>query len=119
MVKPFADDMGDYTKYVLDKADVVAAASKAETATEKPQPARASKGIPSLKKHIAATEEKMTRFQTLIAKVDAALSNPEAFTKEPTKAAQLAKQRGELADALAAAEEEWLELSSEAEAQAG
>ena len=34
------------------------------------------------------------------------------------KAAQLAKQRSELAEALAAAEEEWLTLSSEVEAQA-
>ena len=51
-------------------------------------------------------EEKMTRFQTLIGKVDAAPGDPDAFIIQPAKAAQLAKQRNELARALAAAEEE-------------
>ena len=120
-VKAFSGDMDAYTKYVLDKASAASSAAKAngEAAPAKPQPVRAAKGGPSLKKRLATAEEKMARFQTLIAKVDVALSNPDAFAKEPAKAAQLAKQRGELADALAAAEEEWLALSSEMEAQAG
>jgi ATP-binding cassette subfamily F protein 3 len=123
-VKAFAGDMDDYKKYVLDKAAAATAAAKSgdegfkeSKSSPKPQAAR-GKGGPSLKKRLAAAEEKMARFQDLIARVDQALSDPKAFVTEPMKAAQLAKQRGELETALAAAEEEWLVLSSE-ETQAG
>ncbi|QXX74345.1 putative ABC transporter ATP-binding protein YheS [Methylovirgula sp. HY1] len=119
-VKNFAGDMEDYTKYVLDKASGTKSAGKtnAEVVAAKPMaaPKSAVKPSPTLKKRLATAEEKMTRFQTLIGKVDAALADPDAFIIQPTKAAQLAKQRNELARALAAAEEEWLELSSESEA---
>ncbi len=116
-VKPFAGDMDDYKKLVLEKA--AAASAKPETSAPKPQPARAAKSGPSLKKRLASAEEKMARFQELLERVDSALADPDAFLNEPVKAAQLAKQRSELAAALAAAEEEWLALSSEMEAQAG
>ncbi len=119
-VKNFAGDMEDYTKYVLDKASGTKSAGKAngDIPAAKPvaAPKSAVKPSPTLKKRLATAEEKMTRFQTLIGKVDAALADPDAFIIQPTKAAQLAKQRNELARALAAAEEEWLELSSESEA---
>jgi ATP-binding cassette subfamily F protein 3 len=118
-VKSFSGDMDDYTKYVLDKAATASAAAKNEAdPAPKATPGRQQKSGPSLKKRIAAAEEKMSRFQSLIERVDQALADPDAFTKDPAKAAQLAKQRGELADALAAAEEEWLALSGEMEAQA-
>ena len=45
-----------------------------------------------------------------------ALADPSAFTREPAKAAQLSKQRAELERAVEAAEEEWLILTSDAEA---
>ena len=41
---------------------------------------------------------------------------PDAYAKDPAKAAQLAQQRAELVRALAGAEEEWLALSEELEA---
>jgi ATP-binding cassette subfamily F protein 3 len=70
-----------------------------------------------LKKRPAAAEDKMIKFQDLTARGDAALADPDAFIVEPARTAQLAKQRAELARALvAAAEEEWLVLSSEMEA---
>jgi ATP-binding cassette subfamily F protein 3 len=117
-VKAFAGDMDDYKKYVLDKANGTKTAAKpnAEIASPKPQ-LNVSKPVAPLKKRIAAAEDKMMRFQSLIARVDAALADPDAFIIEPTKAAQLAKQRGELAKALAAAEEEWLDLTGEIEVQ--
>ena len=120
-VKTFAGDMDDYTKYVLDKASGAKSAGRAlaEAAAAKPAaaPKSTAKPTPTLKKRLATAEEKMTRFQTLIGKVDAALADPDAFIIQPTKAAQLAKQRNELARALAAAEEEWLELSTIQEAR--
>ena len=42
-----------------------------------------------------------------------------AYQREPTKAAELARMRGEAAAALHAAEEEWLALSGEIEAAEG
>jgi len=116
-VKPFAGDMDDYKKLVLEKSG--SASAKAEPPTPKPPPVRAAKGAPSLKKRLSSAEEKMTRFQELLKRVDSALADPDAFLNEPVKAAQLAKQRSELAAALATAEEEWLALSSAVEAQAG
>jgi ATP-binding cassette, subfamily F, member 3 len=114
-VLPFAGDMDAYKNYVLEKA----AAGAKTNAAPKPAPARPAKNGPSLKKRLAAAEEKMARFQELLERVDSALSNPSAFVDEPVKAAQLAKQRSDLAAALAVAEEEWLMLSSEMETQAG
>ena len=58
----------------------------------------------------------MKKFEDLLARIDAALAAPDAFTKDPGKAAGLAQNRAELAKALAAAEEEWLELTSAYEA---
>ena len=52
----------------------------------------------------------MAKLQDLLARVDAALAAPERFRGQAGQAAQLARQRGDLERALAAAEEEWLQL---------
>ena len=57
----------------------------------------------------------MKKFEQLRARVDDALAHPEAFAKDPAKAAQLAQQRAVLERAIAGAEDEWLTLSSEFE----
>ena len=57
----------------------------------------------------------MKKFEALLARVDDALAHPDAFAKDPAKAAQLAQQRAELERALAGAEDEWLTLSHEYE----
>ncbi len=57
----------------------------------------------------------MKKFEQLLQRVDEALAKPDAFAKDPAKAAQLAQQRAELERALAAAEDEWLTLSGEYE----
>jgi ATP-binding cassette subfamily F protein 3 len=58
----------------------------------------------------------MDKFQTLITKIDQALAAPDAFSRDPSKAATLSAQRGEVQRALNAAEEEWLSLSEQLEA---
>jgi ATP-binding cassette subfamily F protein 3 len=70
------------------------------------------KRIPS-KKRIAEAEAEMARISAIIEKIDAALALPDLFTRDPKQAAQLGKARASAADALARAEEEWLEASSE------
>jgi ATP-binding cassette, subfamily F, member 3 len=113
-VKPFDGDIEAYEKYVLARTgDVKKSEKTAPKETKAVTPERRSAS--ALKKRIAASEEKIKKFQDLIARVDKALADPEAFMKEAAKAAQLSKQRGELESALESAEEEWLILTSEVE----
>lgn len=73
-----------------------------------------------LRKKINEIEAITKKLETLIQALDAELADPKLYEKSPAKAAEKAKQRGEAAAKLAAAEEQWLELSSEyEEAMAG
>ncbi len=122
-VKTFDGDMDDYRKFVLDKArNEGGGASGADRddkntlVDQRREAARLRKELAPLRKKIDGVEERMAKFTELMKRVDAALASPEAFIKDPGKAGQLARQRAELERALANAEEEWLELTSEYEA---
>ena len=54
----------------------------------------------------------MARITEIIAKIDGALALPDIFTRDPKQAAQLSKARANAAEALARAEEQWLEAST-------
>ncbi len=115
-VVAFDGDLEDYNALVLGKA----AADEPKARAEDPKALlRPAKSAAPLKKRIAALEERIEKFQALIARVDEALAEPNIFVTEPATAAQLARQRGELEQVLAASEDEWLQLTSEHEAQAG
>jgi len=125
-VAAFDGDVDDYKKFVLDRASGGSGSGgrkdRAAAPERAPQRGAASSRQDSapLKKRIWAVEEKMRKFQDLVARVDKALANPAAFAKDPAKAAQLAAQRGDLEKALILAEEEWLELTGQFEsAQTG
>ena len=68
-----------------------------------------------LKKKINEIESLTGKLEKLIQALDAELADPALYEKAPAKAADKAKQRGEAAAKLAAAEEQWLELSAEYE----
>ncbi|MBL8590733.1 MAG: ABC-F family ATP-binding cassette domain-containing protein, partial [Methylobacteriaceae bacterium] len=116
-VKPFDGDMDDYRRHVLDAAG----AARREEARANARPAEEAKSAPrrpalgALRRKLAETEARMEKLQTLLARVDAALASPDAFARDAAQAANLARQRGELAQALAAAEEEWLAVSGDLE----
>ena len=110
-VKPFDGDMDDYKALILGTEKPKPKAEKAPAASQ-----QQAKQTLSPRKRLALVEEKMARFEGLIARVDTALADGAAFQREPAKAAQLARQRGELAVALAQAEDEWLTLSAERDA---
>ena len=114
-VTPFDGDMDDYKAQVLGTDKPKPKAEK--TTSPQPGPGRTAPGqaVPA-KKRVAALEERMAKYQDLIGRIDRALADRDAFIAQPQKAAQLAKQRGELAKALATAEEDWLMLSAEREA---
>ncbi|MCW2285110.1 ATP-binding cassette subfamily F protein 3 [Rhodoblastus acidophilus] len=117
-VKPFDGDMADYRKYVLDQArgpkEKAGNGGNAQLEARR-NAAQARKEAAPLLKKVKAAEEKMEKFSGLIAKVDLMLADPRAFERNPAEATKLSQQRGELEKALAAAEEEWLELSAEYE----
>ena len=79
--------------------------------TEPPRPAPVS-----AKKKIAVLEDRIAKLGALVARVDEALADRDAFIAAPQKAAILAKQRGDLAKALETAEDEWLMLSAQQDA---
>ncbi len=110
-VKPFDGDMDDYKNLILGTEPK----ARRKVDPGPPAPARAQQPLP-LKKRVAAIEDKMAKFQDLIGRIDKALSDRDAFLREPAKAAQLGKQRTDLARALAVAEEDWLVLTAEQDA---
>ena len=112
-VKEFDGDIDDYTKLVLQASRGGDAAKSQKAAEKKPSPVREKRGVSQ--KKIQGLEERIAKFGDLIARIDETLADGSAFLKDPQKAAALASQRGELSAALAAAEEEWLALSVEAE----
>lgn len=120
-VKPYDGDMDDYRKLVLsgDTASTrdagAAAPSGGEKADRRRAAARTRTALAPLRKRIETLEARIEKLSDGIAKIDAALAAPDTFSKNPEKAAELARMRSEAATALALAEEEWLTVSSEME----
>jgi ATP-binding cassette subfamily F protein 3 len=118
-VRTFDGDLADYRKFVLEQArgprDKGGAGGNAALEARR-DAARARKEAAPLAKKVKAAEEKMERFSGLIARIDLTLADPRAFERSPGEATKLSQQRAVLEKALAAAEEEWLELSAEYEA---
>ena len=116
-VAPFDGTMDDYTRLVLSARGAAPAQARGDRPRmpKRRRPRPAPRKAAPLKKRIAAAEEKMAKLQDLLARVDAALAAPGAFAAKPEQAAQLARQRGDLERALAAVEEDWLQLTEEAQ----
>jgi ATP-binding cassette subfamily F protein 3 len=112
-VKPFEGDVADYSRFVLGGTERPEQRRKRE---DEPAPAAKAKREPApLKREIAALEDKMSRFQDLLRRVDAALAEASARNGDAVKIADLAAKRAELERALTVTEEAWFELSAEAE----
>ena len=119
-VKTFDGDMDDYKSLVLSRASGSTAGrkpkvEKTEAPERAPSPARAAA---QTKKQIATLDEKIAKLTGLLTRIDSALVDPNAYSRDKNKAAQLAGQRKELARALEAAEDEWLALTTLFEAAA-
>jgi ATP-binding cassette subfamily F protein 3 len=117
-VRAFDGDMDDYARLVLSKSrdDEPKRAPLAPAQESPKQEASKRRDAGQARRKLAAAEERVEKFTQLLARVDEALAAPNAFARNPQEAARLASQREELAQALAAAEEQWLELAAEAEA---
>jgi len=114
-IAPFDGDMEDYARYVLDRARAAARAPTQIAREEappppKPEPVKRAK-VPTgpARRRAEAAEAALARATQALAAIDAALTNPATFAKDPAKAADLGRRRTEAQAALAAAEAEWLE----------
>ena len=89
---------------------------KGELAAQKPivQDNKLSPGKAAnlAKKQIVALDEKIKKLSGLITRIDAALVDPNAYSRDKGKATQLAQQRKDLQRALDTAEDEWLSLTT-------
>ena len=118
-VKPFDGDLDDYRSLILsgDLGQRPAQGKERLPASpSRPAPVEKRETQSSLRKKADAIEARMLKLNGLVERVDAALADPDIFVKQPEKAAELARRRGDLANALAAAENEWLELHAAMEA---
>ncbi len=114
-VKPFEGDMADYGRFVLSQNAPRQTRGRAQPA--KATPPKRGRGQGPLKRELAALENKITRFQGLLRRIDGALADASAAGGEALKISDLAQRRADLERALASAEEAWLELSTQVESQ--
>ena len=113
-VQPFEGDLADYRRFVLGKSAPAPQKAKRDFSAPSPRPKR---DAAPLRRELTALEEKMSRFQDLISRVDKALAEASANGGEAAQIADLAGKRAELERALAASERAWLDLSVEADAE--
>jgi ATP-binding cassette, subfamily F, member 3 len=118
-VTPYDGDLDDYRRAVLSARGMKTtgrdrAGERGKSRSDEPQRKKPEKRGP-LKQRLSEAEAEMTRISGIIAKIDAALTLPDIFTRDPAKAAQLAKARSGAETALQRAEEVWLEISSSCE----
>ncbi len=93
-------------------------AAKPSAQAARRQAAELRAALAPLKKDVVRAESKIERLSLQIANVDAALADAGLYTRNPTRAQALARERAELARAREAAEAEWLAASEAYEAAA-
>ncbi|WP_064692688.1 ABC-F family ATP-binding cassette domain-containing protein [Rhizobium aegyptiacum] len=124
-VTAFEGDMDEYRDLIVSSGKrkeekPQAADETASKADQRKLNAEKRASLTPLKKKINEIESLTSKLEKQIQTLDAELADPALYDKTPAKAAEKAKQRGEAAAKLAAAEEEWLMLSHEyEEAMAG
>ncbi len=126
-VSTFEGDMEEYRSLIVssgkkkdDKDKTDAAQEQVNKAEQRKAAADKRASLAPLKKKINEIEALTKKLESLIQGLDQELADPALYEKSPAKAAEKARQRGEAAAKLSAAEEQWLELSAEyEEAMAG
>jgi len=122
-VTSFDGDLNDYRRRVLSDRDGSGDKGRAERNAKPPRDStqrknNGEKRAPAkpLRQRVERAEAEVTRLSREIEKLDAALADGELFSREPAKAAAMAKTRSDSARALAKAEEDWLAAGSALEA---
>jgi ATP-binding cassette subfamily F protein 3 len=122
-VTSFDGDLNDYRRRVLSDRDGSGDKGRAERTAKPPRDSsqrknNGEKRAPAkpLRQRVERAEAEVTRLTREIEKLDAALADGELFSREPAKAAVMAKTRANSARALAKAEEDWLAAGAALEA---
>jgi len=117
-VAPFDGDMADYRQLVtgqsVDRRER-REAEKASKADRRREAAQKRAALEPLAKQIKATEGLIERTRKRLDAIEAQLEDPRLYERDPKAATQLARERSELAAALARHEDVWLSLSAEYE----
>jgi ATP-binding cassette subfamily F protein 3 len=123
-VAPFDGDLDDYRALVLSRARDET--ERGEKSADRPSRSEARRAaaerraeLAPLKRRITTLESEMSKLGKRIAEIEQAMTDPKLYERDPARVATLAKERADAATALAAAEEQWLELSGEYESAAG
>jgi ATP-binding cassette subfamily F protein 3 len=121
-VHPFDGDLDDYRRFILagsapDAAEERGGLAEARVSRADQRRAAAEKRseLAPLKRRIDACDKTIAKLTKKIADVDAMLADPTLYDRDPARVATLGKERADMASALAAAEDEWLTLSTEYE----
>ena len=112
-VTPFDGDLDDYRRRVLsDRSE-----SNGADRRSRGRGSKSGRNRPAAEKHaetaalqqrVSHAESEITRLTRELEKLDAALADGNLFTRDPAKAAALAKTQSSTAHALTQAEEDWL-----------
>ena len=119
-IAPFEGDMEDYAKFVLDRARNAARAPSqlkaAEPAPAPVPPTRSKVPTGPARRRAETAEAALARASAVLAEIDAALTDPKTFARDPVGAAELGHKRKAAHAALEAAELEWLQAQEAWEA---
>ena len=120
-VTTFDGDLDDYRRRVLSDRDEGGDRGRNERAAKPARGAGNGKGEQRpnpkpLRKQVEQAEAEVARLTREIEKLDATLADGQLFTRDPAKAAAMAKARSDNASALAKAEEDWLSAGAALEA---
>jgi ATP-binding cassette, subfamily F, member 3 len=117
-VKPYDGDLDDYRKLILagpETDESLPFGSDSARQAERRAAAEKRLSLAPLRKRQDALEKRMDQLSGLIARIDAALGDGQAFLRDPAKASALARQRAELGRTLEQCESDWLSLAEEIE----
>jgi ATP-binding cassette, subfamily F, member 3 len=119
-VNPFEGDLDDYRRLVLGgSAGSAPERNGTEVRTSRTDLRRAAaekrSELAPLKRRIDEFDRTIATLSKKIAEIDATLADPKLYDRDPAQVANLGKERAAAASALAAAEDQWLALSSEYE----
>ncbi|MDT3686189.1 MAG: ABC-F family ATP-binding cassette domain-containing protein [Pseudorhodoplanes sp.] len=115
-VVPFDGDLDEYQRRVLSDRRSNGKTDKAANGNSSKADARRNSAqkrseLAALRKRVSQAEAATQKLGEEIARLDAALADPNLFTSDPAKGAALSKARAEAGVKLAAAEQDWLEAS--------
>jgi ATP-binding cassette subfamily F protein 3 len=117
-VTPYMGDLDDYSAELLSLRGVarepsrrVGAGARDGKAERRRDAAQRRTEVAPLKRALQSAEKSMSDIAAELARIDEALSSPELYMRDSDAAQQLSIKRGQVAGALAAAEDAWLAAS--------